>query len=799
MNNRTAKDLGYYTVIDEVKGLCLSESGRRAFDMLEFITDRTQLSDRQDIVGDFMSLSSLRVDKPISFPTIADVMEELQIPGRTLDGEQLYRLGEYLDAATKFISYCRLPRKLPGEPGAHDQLSVVPPAMSLFEPMDTQLIKLAMKLSETLESPGVVKLSHPAIARLTKEVERKRAERQVFSQDFLQHQSGPSSNVQPVFRDGRVVLPIRNDQRSQHEGIIHSSSASGVTVFMEPYRLVELNNQVVMAQQQIQMEIARILAELSGQARDTIELLETLQQEVAYADALYARARYAEIHDCTRPQYGQDGQVIIIQGRHPLLKDKAVPISLELDPSIKAVVISGPNAGGKTVTIKTVGLFCMMHQSLYMVPAKEGTTLPIFHSIYTDIGDDQSIEESLSTFSGHMKNIGTILQQCDHGSLVILDELGSGTDPIEGSALARAILEYCVDHAGLTLVTSHHSVLKQYAYAQPELLNASMEFDGKTHEPTFRVISGLPGESHALDTARSMRLPDSVLQRAQSFLGSEMVEISTIIRGLEEKRREAELRERTLDDRARQLQEQVRQNDLKKLTLKQREQLLRQEQIGDLSRFINEKRSELENLVAELREGEITKEKTRKVKAFISSMEKKQQESKLKANEIENSLEQELYREKDAHSVVFSVGMDVLAGPHKREGRIVRQEKRGKWLVAIGPMKFPMDERDLRPVPSRFKKERKKVSVSYESRSVAPRPTIDVRGMTLDQAVEALSIQIEGALVHSMQSFSVIHGMGDGILARGLHDYLRSVSQVSNYYFARPEDGGYGKTYIELY
>lgn len=789
-------DLGFPSVLEEVKRLCLSEEGRQEFEHLEFLTDRTMVSNRQDIIEDFMVLSSFGVDKPMVFPSVDDVIKELKIPNRSLNGEQLYRLFGYLEAARTFVTYCHTPRNLPGE---QEHETGVPPAKRLFDPFEGQLAALERKLGETLESPGVVKPTHPAIARLTKEVEKKRAERQTYSQEFLQKQGGQSLQIQPVFRDGRVVLPVRNDQRSQTDGIIHSTSSSGATVFMEPYRLVELNNQVVMAQQQIQMEIARILSELSASARLIVEELRELMERIAYADSMYARSEYARKYDCIRPICSSDGQMKILQARHPLLGKKAVPISLGLEPSIKAVVISGPNAGGKTVTIKTVGLFAMMHQSLYMVPAKEGTTLPLYGSVFTDIGDDQSIEESLSTFSGHMKNIGSILRSCDGDSLVILDELGSGTDPVEGSALARAILEYCVEHAALTLVTSHHSVLKQYAYARPELLNASMEFDGETHEPTFRVISGLPGESHALDTARTMRLPEVVIDQAQSYLGSEVVEISTIIRGLEEKRREAELREQALDDRARRLQEQVRQNDLKRLSLKQREQLVREEQIGDLSRFIAEKRSELENLVTELREGEITREKTRRVKSFIASMEQKQGESELKARQIAEAIQEESDDDRESDGTSFSVGMDVLAGPHKREGRIVRKEKRGKWLVAIGPMKFPMDERDLKPLPNRLRKEKKKVAVSYETRSIAPKPTLDVRGMTLDQAIEAVSVQMEGALVHSMQSFSVIHGMGDGVLARGLHDYLRNVSQVSQYYFARPEDGGYGKTYIELY
>ncbi len=791
MDERTIQDLQFPQVLEELARYCLSEEGREELRSQGFLHDQQEISYRQDIVEDLISLTTYGKDSPIPFPPVSEVLDQLHLVGGRLDGESLYTVAQYLEAARLFTEYCRMPRKMPGEPTSDEP---VKPAGTLFEPFDPDLATLAKVLLDTLEAPGVVKPSHPAIVRLTREFEKRRSERQSYSTDFLRTHHEGASTVQPLFRDGRVVLPVRNDQRSTLEGLVHSTSSSGATVFMEPYRLVELNNQVVMAQQQIQIEIARILADLSLKVHAQLDKLVRLTEQVRWADSLYARARYVMRYQCCRPSASTDGHLLLLQARHPLLKERAVPITIELDEGIKAVVISGPNAGGKTVTIKTVGLFVLMHQFLYFVPAAEGTVLPLFRSVFTDIGDDQSIERSLSTFSGHMQNIGRILTSCTSDSLLVLDELGSGTDPVEGSALARAILEYCVDHSALTLVTSHHSVLKQYAYAHPHLVNASMEFDDNTHEPTFRIIAGLPGESHAIDTAVRMRIPPEVVDQAKRYIGSEMVEISTIIRELEQKRRESELRARALDDRARQLQEQVRRMDLKDLQLKQQEQLLRHEQIGDLSRFIDEKRSELENLVAQLREGEITREKTKKVKSFITSLEQQRTVSEQKVQELERKVLEEETPEEGG----FEVGMDVLAGPHKREGRIVRKEKQGKWLVAIGPMKFPMHERDLRHVSSRRAKEQKKVSISYESRSVAPLPTVDVRGMTLDQALEVVKSQIEGALVHSIGSFSIIHGMGDGILARGIHDYLRHEKGVSSYYFARPEDGGYGKTYVEF-
>ena len=788
MDTRTLQDLGFPTILAELKTLSLAEEGRQTLASLEFITDWTLLSQRQEIVEDLLDLESYGVQKPISFPSLKATLNDLHIPGKNLDGEQLFTLASYLEAGRIFTEYCRSPRKLPTEA---DRETPATPAMALFQPFNPALQQLYDHITFALESPGQVKSSHPSIAKLSREVERRRLERQLFSTDFLKTQVA-SEHVQPAFRDGRVVLPIRTDQRAKLEGVIHSSSATGVTIYMEPYRLVELNNQVIMAQQQIQIEIARILADLSQEARLQLEAIEDLQQQVGFADSMYARSRYVAKHACVRPLASNDGSLLLKQGRHPLLGKKAVPITIELDATIKAVVISGPNAGGKTVTIKTIGLFALLHQFLYFVPGAEGTQMPLFQDVYTDVGDEQSIEESLSTFSAHMRNIGRILRSCNQHSLIILDELGSGTDPVEGSALARAILEYCVERAALTLITSHHGVLKQFAYAHEHLLNASMEFNAETHEPTFKVISGLPGDSHALETAKRMDLPQSVLQAATTYIGAEMVEISTIIAALEEKRREVQEREQQLEERMRKLQEQIRKIDLRQLKLAQDEQLVRKQQLGDLSKFISDKRSELENLIAELREGEISRAKTRKSKAFIASLEKKQKESEQKIEALEEEVGEE------ATTTDFAVGMDVLAGPHRREGRIVRQEKEHKWVVAIGPMKFTLHERELKPIPSRLQKERKKVLISYESRTVAPQPIIDVRGMTLEQSLEVVSEQIEGALVHSIGSFSIIHGLGDGILSRGIHDYLEKVPQVNNYYFARPEDGGYGKTYVEF-
>lgn len=459
---------------------------------------------------------------------------------------------------------------------------------------------------------------------------------------------------------------------------------------------------------------------------------------------------------------------------------------------VRSLLLSGPNAGGKTVSIKTIGLLALMHQHLAVVPSGEGTTLPLFSQVFTDIGDEQSIEKSLSTFSARMQNIGSVLNSIDDHALVILDELGSGTDPEEGSAIGKSILEYCIGRGGITLVTSHHTALKQFAYAREELINASMEFDESTHTPTFRIISGLPGDSHAIDTARRMALPREVITQAEAYLGEQNLRASEIIRRLEEKEREEERRLKELGEKEQTIREKIRALDLHELSLRQKEILLRQEQIGSLSSFISQKRSELENLVAELRTGEITREKTRKMKTFLDTLDEKKAESTRQVQTMKKSLaspEQEL-----------SVGMEILVGENRRPGTIVRFEKSRKVQVSVNGMKFTVDAGEITPAPVRDQKRPpapKKASLSYQVDTHAAM-TLDVRGKTLGEAIEIVDSQIERALLSGVLSFSIIHGLGTGVLMKGISDHLASLPFVRHFEFARPEDGGHGKTYVEL-
>lgn len=787
MNQQTIKDLEIESVVRSISSYALSSEGMNRLRTSPFNTDKEVILHTQKILEDLSLIPIYNDVEVMSFPDITQVVTHLTSSPYALHGEELFSLKEYLHSAILLINYTKASKR--GNVEEHK----VRLSASLIEPLEDELFALYKKIDYTLSSPGTVKESHPSIVRLMKQLEQKRSQRSSYSSSFLKEHKDVSSSDIPSFKDNRVVLPIRNDRSSEVKGFVHSASSSQNTLFMESYPLVELNNSVVLIVQEIEIEIARIIAELSKEALAQIDRIITLMQEIGYVDSLYALTRFKERDKQVFPLINDSLEAHLIASRHPLLKETCVPISIHIESPVRSVVISGPNAGGKTVTIKTIALLAYMHQTFFMIPAEEGSSLPLFSSIYSDVGDEQSIEKSLSTFSSHMQRISEILKKVDSSSLVILDELGSGTDPIEGAALAKAILQYLLDKGGITCITSHHSLLKQAAYAHPNMLNASMEFDEATNTPTFRVISGLPGDSHAINTARIMGLPKEVIEQAEGHIGTDNVMVSKIIRGLEEKEREMEQLRYSLKKREKILNDHIRKEDLRTLTLNQKEKLIKEEQLVSLKRFISDKKSELENLVAYLREGEITKEKLKKMKEYQASLDEKETTTKEELEVLGKNITNK--KREEPITTPLEVGTPVYATDKKREGVIVRVEKRDKFQVSIGGVKFIFNKEELTPIRQ---KKRAKPTISYSASVSDVKLSIDVRGNTLEQTLSLVDTQLEGALMHSIATFSIIHGMGDGILMRGIHTHLSHLPYVKAFYVARPEDGGHGKTYVEL-
>ena len=561
------------------------------------------------------------------------------------------------------------------------------------------------------------------------------------------------------------------------------------------------NNDIALVEEEISEIIIKILRDLSAKlAERRLDIIELIDQ-VSLLDSYLCRGRFAKIRHCVRAKYRRRG-FVLKRARHPLLKDEAVPIDIAAEEGVQALIISGPNAGGKTVSLKTVGLLAMMNQFGMQIPAEEGSELAVFDGIYADIGDEQSIEGSLSTFSGHMSKISRMLEQAGDSSLLLLDELGSGTDPGEGASLAMAILEEFLRRGATILATSHHSLLKNFAYTTAGVQNASMDFDSSTLSPNYRVIAGMPGESHALDIASRSGIPESIVAQARDYFAHEKGEVGRMIRELENKQAESRERERELAEREKQLKEQIKEQDLKALRLRQREHELRNEGYGALRRFVDQARSELENLVRELnssknRDLAVSRQETKKVKEFIKKLEERTTEERRDLDR-----EEELFNK--SKEFKFVPGMKVLTGPGRREGTILRQDKKNQWLVEVGAMKISLAEKDLEPLGESggVKKTRRSTGVSFSYSSDTPPPAalfnLDLRGKRLDEALETLNRQIDNALLQDLREFEVIHGKGEGVLQLGVRKLLAESPRVQEFSFAPPELGGTGKTLVKL-
>jgi DNA mismatch repair protein MutS2 len=586
---------------------------------------------------------------------------------------------------------------------------------------------------------------------------------------------------------------------------------------VEPEEVVEGNNGILIEKRRLDAEILRALRELTARIAESREELGIFHREILELEKVRAKARYSrELRgNFARAPDSEDGGLFMLQkARHPLLGASAVPVDFRMRGGTRTVIITGPNTGGKTAALKTAGLFALMNQSGLALPAGEAV-LPVFDGVYADIGDEQSLSQSLSTFSAHMINIAGIMENATGNSLVLLDELGSGTDPEEGSAIAMAILDEFMEKKARLIATTHHGLLKNYGYSREGVENASVEFDGKTLSPTYRIVMGIPGESRAVDIALRNGLPLSVVEKARGYLDDERSDVSALIRSLKEKYQELDgAAEKNRAEEIR-LREERRRADLRELSLRQKETCLKAGAAGKLKDLLSESRKTLENLVREVREGELNREKTLKVKEFLADLEKSVEAENAALEEEEKNLAEERSRVSPSTGgpwpagevPAFAPGAAVRAGAYRRQGLIVRQDKKsapGKsgeksWIVEIGSLKMSFPESELEPVPQR--KDRAAAAGAGWAADISSPSAVgelSVRGMRLEEALEVLRKQIDAAVLSGLAAFSVIHGKGGGILMKGVHEYLASDPRVADHYFSRPELGGAGRTEVVL-
>ena len=595
-------------------------------------------------------------------------------------------------------------------------------------------------------------------------------------------------------RNGRYVLPVRAEFRANVPGLVHDQSATGATLFIEPMVAVEMGNDLKQWELKEQQEIQRILAALSASVAPGAEQMRESVDQLAELDFIFAKGLLSRRLYCVSPKINDAGFINIVRGRHPLIDpEKVVPSNIWMGREFTTLIITGPNTGGKTVTLKTVGLFTLMAQAGLQVPADPGTELAVFEQIFADIGDEQSIEQSLSTFSGHMTNIVTIMREVTPRDLVLFDELGAGTDPTEGAALAQSILTRLLNIHVRTLATTHYSELKVFALTTPGVENASVEFSVETLRPTYRLSIGVPGKSNAFEISRRLGLPENLIESAKQLLSSDSVRFEDVIANAEYHRQVAE-REREIAQEAR--EETVRLRDaaerLRKEMEEKREQTLRKTR-DEAKRILENARRESESVIADLKR--MKKEATAAGgDASVNALRKRLENG---IDDLSEGLKEKQDTSEAPKTVNPGDRVEILT--LGTEGVVLaKPDDRGEVQLQAGIMKFKAHISQLR-----LKEPEKKPTQSVvrnktagAARSVAME--CDVRGMALDEALDVVDRYLDDAVLAGLNEVSIIHGKGTGILRTGIQQDLRKHRHVKSYRNGVYGEGEMGVTVVTL-
>ncbi|OUM95396.1 MAG: endonuclease MutS2 [Thermobacillus sp. ZCTH02-B1] len=592
-----------------------------------------------------------------------------------------------------------------------------------------------------------------------------------------------------TIRNDRYVIPVKQEYRAHFGGIVHDQSGSGATLFIEPESIVQMNNRLRELKIAEEREIERILMRLTAETADHADDLSANLELLAALDFAFAKARLAREMRASLPRMNDRGYLKLKRARHPLLPpESVVPLDVELGGSYTAIVITGPNTGGKTVTLKTIGLLSLMAMSGLFVPADDGSELSVFDAVYADIGDEQSIEQNLSTFSGHMKNIIRMLRGMTPKSLVLLDELGAGTDPAEGSALAIAILEH-IHRMGCRIVaTTHYSELKAYAYNRPGIINASMEFDIRTLSPTYRLLVGVPGRSNAFAIAERLGLPRSIIERARGEVGEEERRVENMIASLQEDRRSAEAERRTAESLRAEM-ERLKERHAAELRRfeEQRDRLLRKAQ-EEAREAVAKARREAEAIIADLRR--------MAMEEAASLKEHKLTEALRRLDEAVPDLAPKPDARRDRKPARVEPGDEVTVVSLNRKGTVLEVEE-SEALVQLGIMKMKVALTDLEKVQPAKAKELQPAASLKRTRGDL-RMELDLRGSTLEDALLEVDRFLDEAYLANLGQVTIIHGKGTGVLRAGIRDFLRKHRLVKSFRDGTYGEGGIGVTVAEL-
>lgn len=588
-------------------------------------------------------------------------------------------------------------------------------------------------------------------------------------------------------RNDRNVIPVKAEYRQDFNGIVHDQSASGQTLYIEPSSVVEMNNQISRLRNDEAVERERILTELTSQVAVESDALLLAESIMGHLDFLIAKARYARAIKGTKPTFHKERTVYLPNAYHPLLDHNTVVANtIEFVDDIETVIITGPNTGGKTVTLKTLGLIIVMAQSGMLIPTLDGSQLSVFENVYCDIGDEQSIEQSLSTFSSHMKNIVEILKEADKNSLILFDELGAGTDPSEGAALAMSILDHVRNLGALVMATTHYPELKAYSYNREGVMNASVEFDVETLSPTYKLLMGIPGRSNAFDISKKLGLSLNIINKAKTMIGTDEQEINNMIESLEKNSKRVDEQRIELDRLVKEAQTTHDELEKQYQQYQNYEKSLMDEAKEKANQRVKSATKEADAILKELRE--LRDKKGADVKEHELIDKKKQLDDQYEAKSIKQNVQKQKYDK-------IQAGDEVKVLSYGQKGEVLELVGDEEAVVQMGILKMKLPIEDLEKMKK--KKETPTKMVTRANRQTV-KTELDLRGYRYEDALIELDQYLDQAVLSNFEQVYIIHGKGTGALQKGVQQHLKRHKSVKTFRGGMPSEGGFGVTVASL-
>lgn len=783
MNSKILKTLEYGKIRSALQGLVNTAAGTDLVAKMQPSSDPDAVQTALDETADGASILRLAGGIPVpQLENIDPALRRVDI-GAMLNGRELAAIGRVLktvSAVDKFLNDLNERLELRRVYDLQQQLTALP--------------ALERRLGTAVDEDGsLTDEASPELHGIRQAVKNLEGEIRSRMENYT-HGSSSKYLSDPIItiRDDRYVIPVKAEYRGQFGGVVHDQSASGQTLFIEPQAIVEMNNRLRQAQLEEQAEIERLLAELTNEVAPYTRELRNNNQVLGHFDFINAKARYAKNIKATEPEVSAENHVNLIEARHPLIdRHKVVGNTITLGADYQAIVVTGPNTGGKTITLKTLGLLQLMGQSGLFIPAEAGSVIGVYSNVFADIGDEQSIEQSLSTFSAHMKTTVEILDAMDDHALILFDELGAGTDPQEGAALAIAILD-AVGAAGAQVVAStHYPELKLYGYNTPGTINASMEFDAATLQPTYRLLIGVPGRSNAFDISQRLGLDPTIVTAAKSLIADDSHELNNMISDLEAQRKAAEteyLETRHQLKEAQDLHDQLQKAYEEFFQERERQMDAAKDRANAI---VDKAQTKAEKIVKNLRQMQLQSGANVKENQLIEAtteLKNLHQEKAKPKNRI-------LRQAKNKQALHRGDTVKVLA--YDQTGELLKQVDDKHWEVQVGIMRMTLATNEIEKVqPEKSQTPKRRVTVVKGA--TGPSTKLDLRGQRYEEAMTNLDQYIDSALLAGYAQVTIVHGLGTGAIRNGVTQYLQRNRQVKKFGFAPQNAGGSGATIVQF-